>query len=50
MLQNHSKRNERGLSLIEVLMAMALAGILSVTIPSALSIANKTTTTGARIE
>lgn len=43
MPQHYSTRHERGFSLIEVSLAIALAGILSLTIPSALSTANKTT-------
>ncbi len=43
MRQRNSIGDERGFSLLEVLLAMALAGILSVAVPSALSTANKTT-------
>jgi prepilin-type N-terminal cleavage/methylation domain-containing protein len=39
-------QTQRGFSLIEVLFAMALVGIMGVTLPSALSTANKTTIIG----
>lgn len=39
----HFRRDEKGFSLIEVLLAVALAGIVGLAIPSALSSANKTT-------
>ncbi|MFC1861662.1 prepilin-type N-terminal cleavage/methylation domain-containing protein [Chloroflexota bacterium] len=41
--RHHSIGDEKGFSLLEVMLAMALAGILGVAIPSALSTANKTT-------
>jgi prepilin-type N-terminal cleavage/methylation domain-containing protein len=45
MLRGSLMRDQKGFSLIEVLLAMALVGILGVSIPSALSGANRATIT-----
>jgi prepilin-type N-terminal cleavage/methylation domain-containing protein len=39
-------KNQRGFSLLEVILALAIAGILGAAIPGALSTANKTTIIG----
>lgn len=43
MRRHHSIADEKGFSLLEVLIALALSGILGMAVPGALSTANRTT-------